>query len=306
MSVENPVVSVIIPAFNRNHTLPRALASVTQQTYRDLEIIIIDDGSAQPTEQVLSSFEDSRIRLMVHQTNRGANAARNTGIAAARGKYVAFLDSDDEWDKHKLELQVTALERAPLSVGAHYTGYTAFLEDGSFHLKRSPVSSGNLLPLLLDRNQIGTLSSLMVRRSVLEAVGWFDENLQSVQDWDLYIRIAKEYEFATVGDQLVRYYLGEDSITRNYKAKAAGLSALLKKHENAMSARPSAFSRQLVQAGHYYVRSGAICQGQDMFLRAVRIYPFALRGYLLFLLSLFGGRAYEGAVSFRHKAWPYS
>ena len=305
MSAEDPVVSVIIPAFNRNHTLRRALTSVIDQSFRDLEIIVVDDGSAQPVEQVVASFNDARIRVLVHETNRGANVARNTGIRAARGEYVAFLDSDDEWDKSKLELQVKALERAPFSVGAHYTGYTAFLEDGTVHFQRFPVYSGNLLSLLLRRNEIGTLSSLMVRRSVLEVVGWFDENLPSVQDWDLYIRIAKEYEFATIGEPLLRYYFGRDSITRNLKAKALGLDMFLEKYESEMSQMPSALAAQMVEAGHYYCRSGSVSEGRHMFFRAIRIHPFAVRSYSLFVLSLLGGRIYDGAVSFRHKVFPF-
>lgn len=301
MSVDSPSVSVIIPAFNRNQTLPRALKSVVQQTFRQLEIIIVDDGSVQPAEQVVSVFGDSRIRLLVHPKNRGANAARNTGIGAARGTYVAFLDSDDEWDKKKLEVQVNAIERAPSSVGAHYTGYTFISEDGEIHRQTSPVLFGDLLPFLIRSNVIGTLSTLMVKRSVLEAAGGFDESLPAVQDWDLYIRIAKLCEFAAVSKSFVQYYLGKDSITRNMNAKGRGLKMVLEKHEKEMSRERRAFARQLAGAGKYYCRGGSCSEGRQMFRRAIRSYPFAPRAYLYLLVSLFGGWGFDGAVWFRNK-----
>lgn len=301
MSPMQPTVSVIIPAFNRNRTLPRTLASVINQTFPDLEIIIIDDASTQPVKDLVASFDDSRIRVLVHETNRGANAARNTGIRSARGKYVAFLDSDDEWDKRKLEIQVTALEEARESVGAHYTGITAFSEDGTKNFQTSPVAAGDLLGSLLRRNEIGTLSSFMARRSVLEEVGNFDEDLPSVQDWDLYIRIARSYEFAAATGSLVNYYLGKDSITRDFNAKAVGLRMLLEKHGNEMSAVPRAFAGQILKSGHYYCCAGSLLEGRRMFLRAIRIHPFAVNAYLFLSLSLLGGRAYEGALRFRQK-----
>ncbi|MFO7904329.1 MAG: glycosyltransferase family 2 protein [Pirellulaceae bacterium] len=302
---ENPVVSIIVPAFNRNETLPRSLMSVAKQTFQKFEIIIIDDGSTQSLAPVVSSFEDSRIRLLVHKKNRGANAARNTGIRVAKGKYIAFLDSDDEWHEEKLAVQVNAMEHAPSSVGAHYTGYTAYLEDGRIQCERNPVLSGNLLPSLIRGNIIGTLSTLMVRRSVLGAVNGFDEDLPSAQDWDLYIRIAKICEFATVGDSLVCYRLGRDSITRNMRAKARGLQMALEKHGKELSRERRAFARQLAGAGKYYCRAGSCSEGRQMFLRAIRSHPFAMRAYLYLLVSLLGGRTFERAASFRKKLSPF-
>lgn len=298
----HPTVSVIIPAFNRNHTLPRALASVVRQTFSDLEIIVIDDASTQPVEEIVGSCRDARMRIVVHRRNRGANAARNTGIRAASGTYVAFLDSDDEWDENKLKVQVKALEEAPAAVGAHYTGLTAFLEDGTEKFRTSTRLSGNLRSILLRQNEIGPLSSFMVRRSVLDHVGGFDEDLPSSQDWELYIRIAQSYEFVSTSASLVRYHLGRDSITRNVRAKALGRRMVLEKHGKAMSDAPRAFSGQIVMAGHYYCRAGSCPEGRRMFMWAIRVYPLGVKAYSFFGLSLLGSRVYEGAVRLRHKS----
>lgn len=108
-------VSVVIPTYNRAPTLPRALESTLAQTIDDLEILVVDDGSTDDTASVLATYQDvdSRVRPVVHATNQGANVARNTGIEHARGEYIAFLDSDDEWHPEKLERQLAALEDRP-------------------------------------------------------------------------------------------------------------------------------------------------------------------------------------------------
>ena len=302
----SPAVSVIIPVFNRNHTLPRALSSALGQTFTNLEIIVVDDASEEPAAEVVRGFGDARVRLIVHGNNRGANAARNTGMVKARGKYVAFLDSDDEWHPHKIQVQVEAMETAPLSVAGHCTGLTAFTEDGNPSFKKSPRFSGNIYPLLLLRNEIGPLSSVLVRRAILAEIGGFDESLSSSQDWDLYLRIAQGYKFLSVSDSLVLYHMGSDSITRNLIAKAHGRKMLLEKHESQMARFPEAFARQLVKTGHYHCRAGALSEGRRLFQRAMRIHPFAISPYFLFFLSLFGGRVYAGAVNFRHAARPFS
>lgn len=298
-----PTVSVIIPAFNRNHTLPRALSSAVSQTFRDLEIIVVDDASEEPAADVVQMFDDPRARVIEHDRNRGANAARNTGVRSARGKYVAFLDSDDEWLPDKVQIQVAALEAAPSAVAGHYTGLTAFDESGQEISRRKPQLSGNIYLHLLQRNEIGPLSAVLVRRSVLNKVGGFDEQLASSQDWDLYLRIAEHHEFVSTSDSLVRYHVGGDSITRNARAKAQGRRMILEKYKGHMVRSPAAFARQLVKTGHYYCRAGELSEGRRMFRRAAHTYPLSVDAYLYFGISFLGVGIYEGSVKVRQKLW---
>ncbi len=107
----NPTVSVIIPTYNRANLVSRAIKSVLNQTYQDFEIIVVDDCSEDNTEEIVKSFNDSRIRYIKHKKNKGGSAARNTGIKRARGKYIAFLDDDDEWLPSKLEKQIMLFEK---------------------------------------------------------------------------------------------------------------------------------------------------------------------------------------------------
>ncbi len=123
MTEKRPTVSVIIPTYNRAHLLGRAIESVLDQTYQDFEIIVVDDASADETEEVVKSFGDDRINHIRHQKNKGGSAARNTGIKAARGEFIAFLDSDDEWVPKKLEKEIDRLQTLSNEVGVVYSGF---------------------------------------------------------------------------------------------------------------------------------------------------------------------------------------
>ena len=125
MSKEKPTVSVIIPTYNRAKLLPRAIKSVLNQTFKDFEVIIVDDGSTDNTEEVINEFQkhNKRIKYIRHEKNKGAAAARNTGIKIAQGEYIAFQDSDDEWLPNKLEKQMEIFESAPAEIGVVYTDY---------------------------------------------------------------------------------------------------------------------------------------------------------------------------------------
>ena len=122
MDVVNPRVSVILPTYNRAQLIAQAIQSVLDQTYQDFELIIVDDGSKDETEEVVNSFDDERIRYARHEENKGANAARNTGIAMARGEYIAFQDSDDKWLPEKLERQMRIFLITSTDIGVVYTG----------------------------------------------------------------------------------------------------------------------------------------------------------------------------------------
>jgi len=296
-----PLVSIIIPTYNRNNTLERAIKSAIGQTYQDFEIIIIDDASTESPEELVASFKDSRIKLFCHESNKGANAARNTGIKLSSGKYIAFLDSDDEWFPEKLECQIKHLEKLPVKVGAHYSGLIVVSSEGVVLGRRIPSASGDILSKLFAGNCIGPLSTLMVRRSALDHAGPFDEQLPSSQDWDFCIRIAQYYHFSFTKKLLTRYHLSSDSITKNFMSKALGRRMIINKYESQMRKNCSAFSRQLIKTGHYFCKEGLINNGRREFLRAIRAYPLSLLAYFYFFCSLFGPQKYNQLVFLRHR-----
>ena len=188
-----PTVSVIIPVFNRQDVLPRAVGSVLSQTFSDYELIVVDDGSTQPiADSVASALARPNVRLVRHQANRGAAAARNTGVRAAEGRYVAFLDSDDTWYAEKLERQLAFME-ADTDARASCTGFALVSDAGPFDRRLPPKISD--LDEVLWGCRISPGSTLMVERSLYQAVGPMDETLERLEDWDWILLAAKHAPF---------------------------------------------------------------------------------------------------------------
>ena len=200
-----PIVSVVIPTFNRAHLITRALRSVLAQTFAEWEIVVVDDGSDDDTEAVIHSLQDSRIRYCRQPENRGQSAARNRGMREARGEFIAFLDSDDEWLPRKLELQVARFRELPDTVGLIHTGVET-LTDGAPPAVFTPSLRGNLYPQLLERNVLHGTSSVMIRKSVVDRIGFFDERFPAIEDYDYWLRVSACYEIDFVAAPLLRYY----------------------------------------------------------------------------------------------------
>lgn len=195
-----PKVSVIIPTYNRAVFLSEAIDSVLNQSFRDFELIIVDDGSTDSTPHILRRWE-GRIRWM-RQENSGVSRARNTGIRAARGRYLSFLDSDDLWAREKLEVQVGFLDANP-HYGVCYTD-EVWIRRGrrvnpkKIHGKYSGWIFDRCLPLC-----IISPSSVLMRREVLDAVGCFDERLPVCEDYDLWLRVASRYPIFFLDKKLI-------------------------------------------------------------------------------------------------------
>jgi glycosyltransferase involved in cell wall biosynthesis len=189
----SPEVSVVIATYNRAILLPRAIQSVFRQSYQDFEIIIVDDCSSDNTREVVLSMCDPRIRYIRHNANRGP-AGRNTGITAARGQYIAFLDDDDEWRQDKLEKQLKVAETSDAVVSG------ALINKNRVKLHRKPFVT---LHDLRKGNEFSP-SSLLARASVFANLR-FDENLRQGEDWDALIRIAGRFSIGYVAEPLLFY-----------------------------------------------------------------------------------------------------
>lgn len=210
-----PKVSVIIPAYNAITYLPRALVSVSRQSFTDFEVLIINDGSSDNLEQWFTELIDPRVKL-IGQQNKGVAAARNTGIAQSQGEYIAFLDADDLWEPTKLEKQVCCLENNPQVALAHTNmGLVDWQGKSLGRVIQSPAE-GDALKKILQQNTIVT-SSVMIRKSCLEKVGVFDINLRSSEDWDLWVRIAAIYPLAVIKEPLGYYRLHHNNMTKNWR-----------------------------------------------------------------------------------------
>lgn len=222
-----PLVSVIIPAFNAEALLARTLESVLRQTYQNLEVLVVDDGSCDRTPEIVQQFaqRDRRLRLL-RQANAGVAAARNLGIQHINGEFVALIDADDFWYPENLERQVQCMIQGGATVGLVYSWSVDIDEAdallGSF---RAAEIQGNVYATLVCHNFLGNASASMMRRSCLEQVGGYDSNLRSqnaqgCEDWDLYLRIAEQSEFRVVPAFLVGYRKLSVSMSCDYTQMA--------------------------------------------------------------------------------------
>ncbi|OGS71119.1 MAG: hypothetical protein A3F91_08330 [Flavobacteria bacterium RIFCSPLOWO2_12_FULL_35_11] len=243
------LVSVVIPTYNRVKTIARAINSVLNQTYKKLEILVVDDGSTDNTEKIVRNFKDDRIKYIRHPYNKGGGAARNTGIRASMGEYIAFLDSDDEWLPEKIEKQLNVFHKSNDSLGVVYTGFQHVDEYGQINKQVIPKERGNLSLKILEWNCIGTASTILVRSIYLKRINGFDETFPSCQDWDLYIRLSKICLFEFVAELLVRYTSSRNlnCITNKKEALVLGHNKILGKHNINNVARG-------IKAVHYYNR----------------------------------------------------
>ncbi|MBW8001726.1 MAG: glycosyltransferase family 2 protein [Planctomycetes bacterium] len=201
----DPIVSVIIPTYNRVDDLVIAIESVQMQTFKDLEIIVVDDGSTDNTKQVVASHTicDGRIRYIDMGRNSGCPVhPRNTGCANAKGKYLAFLDSDDLWEPEKLKLQVWYLEVTG-EVFSYHNMLVKYVDVGRSELwsKMSTCFSGEVFEVLLRKNFVPT-SSVLIRSSVYNEFGPMDWKFKISHDWDLWLKVASKYQFHYIPDNL--------------------------------------------------------------------------------------------------------
>ena len=233
--MDQPLVSVIIPSYNRAYLLPRAIASVFSQTYSHWELIISDDGSSDGTEQLVANYSksDDRVRYLASAENRGPSAARNRGIAQAKGKYIAFLDSDDEWLSHHLSDSLAALEKGPaqISLALWYeeksTGRSKIDEpyEGVDYFQNAvdelkPEINGNLYFFdryfyeyaLLEYFFYYQINTVVLNVEIIRTVGQFNENLIYCEDTEFLLRVFRQFSVCFIKDYHFIYYQGNDNL----------------------------------------------------------------------------------------------
>ena len=224
------LVSVIIPTYNRARLVGAAVESVLAQTYRPLEVIVVDDGSSDESQHALSRYRDE-ILLLRHERNRGAPAARNTGVSAARGEYVAFLDSDDLWEPDKLEKQMAAMLAGP-GYGFCFCDYSLWRDDRvvapAVKCLAARKAGERPFEALLAGNFVAA-ATILTTRGHLDEIGGWDESLGACQDWDLALRLSARLMVAYVDEPLLRVREQEGSISSDLvKASWSALTVVRK------------------------------------------------------------------------------
>ena len=207
------MVSVIIPTYNRSKTIERSIYSVLNQTYKDLELIVVDDCSNDNTKQVVDSITDERLRYIKLESNSGACVARNKGIEAAKGQFIAFQDSDDEWMPDKLEEQLKCFE---LGADFVFCGFIRFDEENNqFPYKFRGESRFFSQKELVVESRVSTQTIIGKKQAVMSTL--FDPSFPRMQDYDFIIRASENYKIYYLDKELVKMYTQKDSITASKK-----------------------------------------------------------------------------------------
>jgi glycosyltransferase involved in cell wall biosynthesis len=296
-------ISVICPTYNRQDLLSRAVQSVLNQTYKNFELIVVDDGSTDGTEKAVGSFKDERIRYIRLEKNMGAGAARNRGIEVSRGKYIAFQDSDDEWLPEKLEKQIEVFKKtAPSKIGVVYTDMWRMHSDGRAEYWHSPtIRPGRIIGAEGAEYQVFKLGilSVLVRRQCFDEVGFFDERFPALEDLELFIRLSMQYGFYHIKEPLVKYYQVE-GISSNYKNQVAARALLLEKHNNEIKTNKRFISNQYFLISSNFYSCGDVVEGRKYLLKAILACPLYKEPLFLFKIII-GDNAYVKLRKFCRK-----
>lgn len=286
-------VSVILPTFNRLETLSRACESVLNQSFRDLELIVVDDASSEDISAVVRELGDERVRYVRRQNNGGASAARNTGLQEARGAYIAFQDSDDMWLPGKLARQLDLFDTLPGDVGVVTGAKILYGRDAGRNYGPGKVTCAPDLgePLRLDEDQtrrflLGnriSLQNALFRKDCFPETTWFDPCAKANADWEFTARLAQHTRIYEDPEPVVLAFISKDSISKNTRKKILGILRIIKKNREVLERYNDVYSMNLIRLGRLLYRVGKRRWAMRMFAAGVRRHPaiaFAMAGRL--------------------------
>lgn len=303
---QKPTVSVIITTFNRAVLLEQTLQSVIKQTYRDFEVLLVDDGSSDATAEVASKYKP--LVKYIYQTNKGQSPARNAGIKAARGEFVAFVDDDDLWLPEKLEYQMKTMKE--LSGNALIYCDTEMFDNDSgstlyrFSTRRRPYSGSVAAKLYL--GCFVSSPTPLVRRSIFDEVGFFSESkvTRLHEDWDMWLRISSKVPFVYIDKVLARYRLHKTNMLTCASADefhTCGMAIISRAADFAPQifgpVRRRAESNQFVRTGNAYLARKNLAAARAMYLKAIQMNRSNMAAYRNCCASLLG------TVSFNLLGW---
>lgn len=294
---KNDLISVIIPVYNRENTILRAIKSVLNQTYQNFEIIIIDDYSSDRTVKNIKILmeKDKRINLLLNEKNQGPNYSRNRGIKHTKGEYIALLDSDDEWLKRKLKNQLELFQKKnDEKLGVVYCG-AIFIEKNNKFFYQMPQKEGKILTELLSQNFIiAGGSNCLIKKKVFDECGLFDESKKMLnkQDYEMWLRVAQKYKFNFVNDYLVKIYCSKGityngSIRDPIKGVISSLY-IIKKHKELYYQNLKGLSNHLKSVGIQYLWAKYPVKARKYFKLSIIHYPKNYTSYIYLCISFLG------------------
>ncbi|WP_112662152.1 glycosyltransferase family 2 protein [Microvirga flavescens] len=279
-------VSVILPTFNRSHSIVAACTSVLTQSFRDLELIVVDDGSREDVETPVRAIGDNRVRYVRRPVNGGAAAARNTGLAEAKGEFIAFQDSDDLWLPNKLQMQLDLFARLPAHVGVVTGAKIIYGRDDHFNygpgrIAYAPPAHGRLK---LDEDQLGhllsenrvSLQNALFRRDCFPSFTWFDSKARANEDWEFAIRLAQHTTIFEDAEPVVLAFISPDSISSNFRKEGIGIVRVLKKNRRILERYRRQHAALLMDVSRSLYRARRKRAGRRFLLASIARYPGAV------------------------------
>ena len=276
-------VSVILPTYNRAHTLKRAIDSVLNQGFQDLEVIVVDDGSTDDSESVVASLKDKRIKYLKLTEKKGPSAARNFGLRFISGDFVAFLDSDDEWLPQKTDIQLKFFKNVQPGAGLVFTnGYEPTRGEGLLCIDNpgpsrlvygSKERDANIFP---GRVNITPPSCWMLPRKVVEEIGLFDESIANWEDCDYFARIARKHDVYFINTALFKRYRGPDSLDVVSAGLQSAKEVYLKKYLPLMEKDRKYLFKFYKTMAKDYAKIGDKKKSSDFLFKALKINPLAI------------------------------
>lgn len=283
-------VSVVIPTHNRVDLLPRAINSVLNQTYKNIEVIIVADGCTDGTKELIEKEFHGKVRFISYFPSKGGNYARNLGAKQSTGKYIAFLDDDDEWMREKLELQMNRISK---EIGLVYTGCNIIYEIENISYRTKPFKEGDLKNEILIENCIGTTSTVLVDKHILFEAGLFDEGLGALQDYDLWIRICQITKVGVIDSPLINYYnytkrKQVSSQTQKYKL---AFECIENKYKNcferlSIEEKKKHKIEKIFLLSNKAMRNGAPSEARKM-LRTLKLSEISIKTFALYIFTYF-------------------
>lgn len=291
-------VSIVIPAYNSSKFISRTIESVLRQTYKNWELVVVDDGSKDSTGEIVKSFceKDSRVKYIFQENSGSPSGPTNRGIENSSGEYVAILQHDDEWEPTKLE------EQLKLMTGDNNLGFVACnaifvneLKGIESESKLKISDDKHFLEKILCSNIIPYPSAVLAKRSVFDKVGYFDERFKMADDWDMWIRfVASGVNFAFIDKPLFKYHIYGGNITKTIVAEKTikDMEYLLDKHKSLYDKFPKSRSRLLSYLGKLYADSGNMITSRRILKKSLNLDRYNTKAYVVFLLTLFGKNFY--------------
>lgn len=279
--MSSSLVSVVMPTYNRADFIEQAIDSVLEQSYKNIELFVIDDGSTDGTKVLLDKYESDPRFNYIYQPNQGQSVARNHGIKLSSGEYLSFVDSDNAWFLDKLEKLVTVAES--------HAGFDIFYGDGvsidvngdEITRLNMPRFSGKITKHLLQDNCV-SFNTTLVRKKCFDEMGGFNEKDRFAEDYELWLRFSTRYQFMYIPELLAYYRVMEDQISSDKETRFASNKALvemfLEKFPDAASQSEinEGWCRFYVRNGRYLAQSGELKQAFGAYLKALKYKPFGL------------------------------